>query len=330
MSQEFLGSHRDDRLDAEPPAPGVRAVPLADRERAAELETRGWFWLEAVRPVPAPELAAMDARALDARLRGLVERRRRWDGLFGMLALDFVRRRMATDLGFAGLGQWVAERLGMSLRAFQQRVWVERRLEALPRLRDAMERGELSYEKARLVAGVADGRTLHGWVRRAKGMTCAELERAVTAAERAQACGRGRFQARVPAWVAGLVRDAMRAAEVASGAALDPGACLGRVARHFVETWGPLERRRRTPSSRARERDGGWCSAPACSRPGAQGHHVVLRSRGGGNGLENLTPLCAPHHLRGVHAGRLRVRGTAPGALAWEIRSGATWEPFVP
>jgi hypothetical protein len=29
--------------------------------------------------------------------------------------------------------------------------------------------------------------------------------------------------------------------------------------------------------------------------------------------------LCAWHHLRGVHAGRIRAEGEAPDALIWEI-----------
>jgi hypothetical protein len=34
--------------------------------------------------------------------------------------------------------------------------------------------------------------------------------------------------------------------------------------------------------------------------------------------------LCAWHHLRGVHAGRIRAEGEAPDAVTWEIgvRSG--------
>jgi hypothetical protein len=33
--------------------------------------------------------------------------------------------------------------------------------------------------------------------------------------------------------------------------------------------------------------------------------------------------LCAVHHLRGVHMGRLRVSGTAPDRLRWELGVGA-------
>jgi hypothetical protein len=42
---------------------------------------------------------------------------------------------------------------------------------------------------------------------------------------------------------------------------------------------------------------------------------VRFRSAGGGDELENLVTLCAAHHHHGVHTGRLRIRGRAPGAL---------------
>jgi hypothetical protein len=323
VAQEFLGAHPVEPGREEQDPPAGRGIPPEDLEKAAEIESNGWEWLEAVEPLAAPDLREVEPEALDARLRDLVEKRERWDEVFGALALAFVRMRLATRLGFAGLGQHLAERLGMSRRAFEQRVWLERRMEELPQLRHARERGDLTYEKARLVAGVADAGSVNAWIRRAGEATCAELERAVASAEDAQACVRETLEARVPGRVAGILFAALRAAAEASGEPLDPGACLVRVARHFVETWEPLLRRRRTPSRRVQERDGGWCKAPGCSRPSAHGHHVVLRFRGDGDGLENTVSLCAPHHLRGIHGGLLRVTGTAPDGLAWRLRSGA-------
>ena len=70
------------------------------------------------------------------------------------------------------------------------------------------------------------------------------------------------------------------------------------------------------------ERDGGRCTTPGCSRVSAQNHHVVHRSQGGGDDPGNLTAVCAPHHLRGIHGGLIRVSGTAPDSLVWELRSG--------
>ena len=67
-------------------------------------------------------------------------------------------------------------------------------------------------------------------------------------------------------------------------------------------------------------RDGWRCAVPVCTaRRELHDHHVVFRSRGGGNQRENRITLCAWHHLRGVHAGRVRVEGEAPQGITWEI-----------
>jgi hypothetical protein len=104
------------------------------------------------------------------------------------------------------------------------------------------------------------------------------------------------------------------------------------VARHFVETWKPYVKKARTRSQKVRERDLGRCQAPGCSRAGGQVHHVEHRSWGGGDEDGNLVSLCACHHLRAIHGGYMRVWGTAPDRLEWEVcglpfRAGAMEDP---
>jgi len=68
------------------------------------------------------------------------------------------------------------------------------------------------------------------------------------------------------------------------------------------------------------ERDGYRCAVPGCSsRRNLQDHHIVFRSRGGCHAPWNRVTLCAFHHLRGVHTGRLRVEGHAPERLVFEL-----------
>jgi len=50
--------------------------------------------------------------------------------------------------GFRSCAHWLAWRVGMDLGAARERVRVARALGALPRLADALARGELSYSKA--------------------------------------------------------------------------------------------------------------------------------------------------------------------------------------
>jgi len=69
---------------------------------------------------------------------------------------------------------------------------------------------------------------------------------------------------------------------------------------------------------------------PACSgRRNLHDHHVVFRSRGLGNARDNRVAVCAWHHLRGIHAGVVRVWGEAPDGLAWELGVRAGRRPLL-
>ena len=48
-------------------------------------------------------------------------------------------------------------------------------------------------------------------------------------------------------------------------------------------------------------------------------HHILFRSRGGGNDRDNRVTVCAAHHLHGIHAGRVRAWGAAPDGITWEL-----------
>jgi hypothetical protein len=240
-------------------------------------------------------------------------------------------------MGFASFGHYCEERLGMAARTVEQRVWLERRFYFLPRLRAALREGRVSYEQARLVARVADHETSDAWIAKAEKVPCIDLRREIEAADEirtrgeaaliaggplggeAQMCGGSALDLPVPRRVRLLLDAAVRAARMGSDRWLTPGACLGIVAQHFIDTWRGAVPRRRSRQQRVVDRDGGRCRVPGCSRPAAHVHHVVFRSAGGGDEEENLVSLCAAHHLHGVHLGWIRVRGEAPDALAWEL-----------
>lgn len=76
--------------------------------------------------------------------------------------------------------------------------------------------------------------------------------------------------------------------------------------------------RPKTVSQRVRERDGGMCTVPGCSRAATDSHHVVFRSRGGDvMDPANQTSVCEFHHHRCIHAEHLHARGSAPDELTW-------------
>ncbi len=150
-------------------------------------------------------------------------------------------------------------------------------------------------------------------------MTCIELKRTVLADEERKMCARGELALALPGSVSELFHEACRAVSAAAKRLVPTADAWAVMCAHFVLTWGAVPRTRRTRSRRVRERDGGWCSVPGCSRPAAHAHHVRFRSHGGGHGDENQTGICASHHLHGIHKGYVRVRGRAPDALVWEL-----------
>jgi hypothetical protein len=107
------------------------------------------------------------------------------------------------------------------------------------------------------------------------------------------------------------------------------GQALEAMLDHVLEAWGANDERiaRR---HRVFARDGWRCVVPGCSSMrNLHDHHVVFRSQGGGDELSNRTTLCAFHHVRGVHAGRVSVRGKAPDSLRFALGLRADRAPLV-
>jgi hypothetical protein len=331
MCEEYLGAHpvelSEDELAAASREPPWQRELDALKE-GLEHEFRRWEALGEPERFEAPAGPSADdlaqaPLALDARLRELASMRDDWDALVGHLGMLVQNTGLWRYMGFASLGHYAVERLGMSARALEQRTALERRLWALPELRAALREKRISYEKARLLAahagGFWPGTDLEAVIAHAASLTCVALRRELESGERAQMCERGEVGLALPARVALLLRAAFRAAREAAGHWLSPGEALGAIAGHFVAAWKDEVPRRKTAARRAIERDGGFCQVPGCSRAAVQAHHVRCRSRGGSDDPENLSPLCAGHHLRCVHEGWIRVTGRAPDGLVWEV-----------
>ena len=327
ICQEYLGAHT-----APSPEPGSEdECPEGSlfhgrisqwREQwkdALEAETR-WAFLQAVETYAAPPgPPSTDPLALDAEARRLAAARDRWDEVLGHLAMLMRMLGLWQDAKFASFEHYCSQRLGLSQRAVEQRIWLERKLYELPELRVAMREGRVSYEKARIVAGAATEKTLARWLARAQEATCVELRREAQAEEKTQMCERGELRVRAPGWMVQLLGELVRAVRAAEGRWMPAGECLERAGRHFIDTWKDALKERNTLQKRVLERDGWLCRVPGCSRAAVHAHHVVYRSRGGGDCESNMVSLCAAHHLHGVHRGFIRVKGEAPSALVWSF-----------
>jgi len=94
----------------------------------------------------------------------------------------------------------------------------------------------------------------------------------------------------------------------------------------FVTTW---DVGRGFASDAVYIRDGWRCTAPGCSsRRNLEDHHIVYRSRGGSDHLDNRTCLCRYHHQRGEHGGLMTCRGTAPLGPTWRMGRDGTGGTF--
>jgi hypothetical protein len=95
-----------------------------------------------------------------------------------------------------------------------------------------------------------------------------------------------------------------------------PGSRIERHLDHVHQEWSAQPRHRDPIFARDRWR----CAVPACtSRRNLHDHHLLFRSRGGSNARQNRITVCVWHHLRGIHQGRVRARGTAPDAVTWQL-----------
>ncbi len=349
-------------------------IPPQDRPRFeadAEERTNRWEYLteparERVETVPEAHCLPDDPFELDRRARRLAKLRRTRDRVFGRDVRLFKQLGLWREAGFISFDHYARERLGLSSnkRSLAQHARLDRQRYALPELDAAYSKGELGFERARLVAEVADEDSCAAWLARAREVTCLQLAAQVKAAKRAAARGEGPWapwppsrdasaegpepetqlcasghdtvpvqisakeEVSVPVQISATEEvwavwgEAVALVRLREGADLSEEECFTRLLDHFLEVWSAAELRltRSELIYRIAERDGWRCAAPACTcRRNLTVHHIVFRSRGGGDEDTNCVLVCNRHHLEGIHANRLRVTGQAPDKLVWEM-----------
>ena len=339
ICQEFLASFGssvppDQGWDEEPrPPPAAREQELRARAMvvAEQLHALEEAYRVAEEPVPLEQAGALE---LDAKLRELLWARRGYDLAFGALAEQLASCRYWQVLGYRCLEEYCRERLGIAPRSVRERIWLERRMSALPELRAALESGELTYSKALLVARGATAENVERRIRAAASTTWQQTKRKSEEAERRRNRAAGVRREWGPGAAARTIRVAIAAAQECVrrryGVEIDAGEALAVIADHFVEVWEAHERAdpRRGPSEKRRRalmRARGLCAAPGCTRPAEHLHHLIFRSRGGPDEPWNQIPLCCRHHLGGVHHGYLEVTGRAGERLTWKPATGEVW-----
>ena len=294
----------------------------------------------------------LDPFALDGRMRRVVEAMQRVDWQTGRLLRVFLDRRLHRVMRFPSAARYLRERLGISARKARALVALERKTGEAPILGKAYRTGELSWVRALAVLPVAHERTAAAWVARGREVTVRrlmdEVEWALVARDgfspiappplgatlrdlpERQMCAREGSEysgAEIVFWAPVSVVALFRTAVLAfagPGDALFTG--LERLLRHVQAEW-EAQPRHRDPIF---ARDGWRCAVPACSsRRNLHDHHLLFRSRGGDNRRANRITVCAWHHLRGIHGGRVRAWGTAPDGVIWELGVQSGRPPLV-
>jgi hypothetical protein len=326
---------------AEPPSP----VPADPQETRAVFADLDWSALREALPEDVDGLDAdadaLDPFALDARMRAVLRAMRRIDWQVGRLLRVFLDRRLYRLMLFPSAARYVTERLGLSARKARSLIALERKTWEADAFGAAYRAGELSWVRALTVLPVVADRTAAAWVDRAATVPLRrlsdEVEWALTvrdglapiapppagaslALDERQLCTRPDWEfpdAEVtfsaPVAVVALLRTAIIAFAHPHDSLVGG---LESLLLHVKAEWERQPRHRDPVFAR----DGWRCAVPVCTaRRELHDHHLLFRSRGGGNARENRITLCAWHHLRGVHAGRVRAEGEAPDAITWEI-----------
>jgi hypothetical protein len=331
LAHEYLSEHGglaagEDAEGARGPDPPPEPPPMPLPARVAE-HLAVIAGARAIRTDSVPETTA--PKKLDAFVMRLMKAIREHDLVLGELALRAVEERVWLAAGYPTMKEYCTERLGIAPSTFRQRVWLERRMFAVPELREALGKGILTYSKALLVARDATPGDVAVRIARAAGTTWQQTAREAQEREdrRNRAAGIRRLWA--PRDVMTTVKAAIAAARRKArgeGREIGVGEALAEIAEHFLEAW-PAERLRKMSRSRRQvlSRNGGTCEVPGCSLPGRHDHHIRYRSRGGTDDTWNRVRLCVAHHLRGIHDGHLTVEGRAGERLIWHFGTGETF-----
>ena len=205
-----------------------------------------------------------------------------------------------------------AWRTGIDLGAAREKVRVAKALASLPLVSAAMQRGAISYAKARALTRVATPQNEASLLDLALAGTAAHVERFqvvlhVDASESASSLPNGTLE---------VADGALYVSEETSRRV----ACDGSiVVMHHNPSGTVLDVGRKTRTippgiRRALLARDTRCRFPGCSARRCDAHHVVHWIDGGGTCLENLVLLCRRHH-RAVHEGGFTLAQHPDGSL---------------
>jgi hypothetical protein len=245
----------------------------------------------------------------------------------------------------------VRKRVGLSATSIKDRQTLGRRVARFPDLQRALQDGAIGLAAGKLLARIVTQETETAWVAHARGRTFKHLREEV---ERVEVAARvnGAAPGFPPEDDGGrMFGGASLLAPMADDPTGVPPRRMGRVrvgwwmseglALQFVAVerawvragrpYGDFLRFLGVAFWKAWEhtfdpdvayaevyaRDGWLCASPTCTRRDVTPHHLVFRSQGGGDEMENVVSLCSWCHLQGIHAwGATKAAGPA-ATMGW-------------
>jgi hypothetical protein len=238
-------------------------------------------------------------RELDRRLRAAMAFLQQVDFEIGRILRQVLERKLYRELGFESFERYVQERLDLSPRTARRLVRLARAEHGAPAVASAFREGRITLLQAEVL--------LRG--ERPEALDKLDLALRVTLRRLEDEVLPRRVAFWAPPEVAAFFEALVE--QVGLEAMLD----------HAIATW--LEAGEQFEDYADFERDGFRCTVPGCTaRRNLQSHHIWFRSHRGPDVSWNRTTVCAYHHHRGVHAGRLTIRGRAPDGLHYELGVG--------
>ncbi len=320
----------------EEPAKEIASAEDIEGEATGQWQHLSWEFPEVMlEGVPADDAPAHQRVVFWSQAQG------RLDAVRGRLLRLMRESRLAKELRFEGLDQYVRERAGLSVREAEDLIRLDVELSDLPVAFKMYAAGGLGRSAAWLVARAVrlkgDNRAERAWVRFALCHTFRKLEAAVEAAELHRQADWDDFQAHggwppedksfaevlrmcshFTATHEATYEQALRVLRGLYGQDRPEWWCLAAMAAHFLEMYGDADDHvKKTLARRVIQRDEYTCGAPECLRRGGlEADHIELRSRLGPSVEWNEGSLCGPHHRHIKHElGALTLYGKAPDDL---------------
>jgi hypothetical protein len=242
-------------------------------------------------------------------------------------------RGLYKERGFSSMGDYAFEVAEIKPRKAQYLVFIASRLTKLPKIRAAFDSGELSWTKAREITSVATPTTEGEWLEKARLLSNRDLEKEVRRHDGRGTGGFATLTISLPVEILDMWNDAHELTERLCGTELEKWQVLESSLAELIATHlpsgedepdgggsetddenglGDAER------NAIHKRDGWRCAVPWCSaRKNLEVHHIVFRSRGGGDEPENLISICRQHHAL-VHRGICSISGRVGTDLKFE------------